>query len=472
VRDSEQRSVPASRLAAHSAILGLLSIATATITAITQIPDYVEPAGVLFGPAVTMAAGLMIPIALRLRQDLRSVLLVENILITGLVYWLLLDLLQSAYPMELVNHAHVAMAFGAVGLFACGIWLGAAGRGWRLPNAVRSAANLTLSRKVLVSAIGLSFCLGMISFAVPSGFNPIVMVEGLGAPRWSAPWSRGAFGGVDAVFDHLQYFGYILPGLCVLLAHRIGWLRPNTLFSLLLATVMMLFLSQAGGRRIIGVTVGAGLFTWLVLQRRLKPKVIFSSMIGLFGLLAFLQEMLRYRNAGFAAWLGGERPELDVSHLHVDDNFLRLSQIIMIFPDLHDYVYYKPLYHALMLPIPRFLWASKPTDPGFDLPELIGSSTGASLSSSMVGELYASFGLVAVFLGGFVLGRLAGMWNKCLHLAGGDSRALMFGLGSMAMFAGLRSVQALVQMSYIVLAWIVVAAIIRARLASRQQSIR
>jgi hypothetical protein len=64
------------------------------------------------------------------------------------------------------------------------------------------------------------------------------------------------------------------------------------------------------------------------------------------------------------------------------------------------------------------------------------------------------------------------MWNKCLHLAGGDSRALMFGLGSMAMFAGLRSVQALVQMSYIVLAWIVVAAIIRARLASRQQSIR
>ena len=36
----------------------------------------------------------------------------------------------------------------------------------------------------------------------------------------------------------------------------------------------------------------------------------------------------------------------------------------------------------------------------------------------------------------------------------------MYGLGVMAMFAGMRSLQALVQMSYIVLAWIAVSSLL------------
>ena len=177
-------------------------------------------------------------------------------------------------------------------------------------------------------------------------------------------------------------------------------------------------------------------------------------------------------HGGFQDYVNGDQVENKYSaHFHVDDNFLRLSQIIMIFPDRHDYVYHGPLYHALCLPIPRLFWAGKPLNPGFSLPELIGR-VGASLSSSIIGELYASLGIIAVALGGFVMGRLAGMWNKCLQLNTGEGRALMHSLGLMALFAGLRSVQALVQMSYIVLAWIAIAAIVNKIQASRAQMVR
>ncbi len=445
-----------------SPVPGLVTIAAGTAIAIALVPDYVTPAGALFESAVAMTVGLLLPVALRLRLDLTHVLRIENILLIGLVYWILLDLLQSAYPIELVGKSDVELTFLSTGLFALGVWLGAAGRGWPLPGMVRRASSLELSQKTIFNAALLCFALGMLKFAVPSGFDPFVMLAGLGVSRWSAPWTRSDFGGSEAIVEHLQYFGYIMPSLTVILAQRSGWVKPSTLIAIVLSVVMTLFLSQSGGRRIVGVTAGAGLFTWLILQRVLKPKIVFGSILGVGGLLVAMQEMLRFRNVGFGAWLAGETPELAVSHLHVDDNFLRMSQIINLFPSLHDFVYFQPLYHALSLPIPRFLWPGKPSDPGFSLPDLLGKE-GVSLSSSMIGELYASFGLPAIFAGALVLGRLAGMWNKCLRLTSGDGRALMFSLGLMAMFAGLRSVQALVQMSYIVLAWIAISHFLKPR---------
>jgi len=43
------------------------------------------------------------------------------------------------------------------------------------------------------------------------------MVYYLGQERWAAPWGRGQLGGWDAFLDHLQYFGYLLPVLTVVI---------------------------------------------------------------------------------------------------------------------------------------------------------------------------------------------------------------------------------------------------------------
>ena len=79
---------------------------------------------------------------------------------------------------------------------------------------------------------------------------------------------------------HLKYFGYVLPSLTVLLAHREGWVRPKAIVSTILSIIMVVFLAQEGGRRVIGVIVGAALITWLLLQGRLRPKFLIGGLIG------------------------------------------------------------------------------------------------------------------------------------------------------------------------------------------------
>ena len=437
---------------APSPLPGLTIIAIGAIGAAMTTPDDVTRADALVQPSAFLGLALLAPVALRLRRDLSQALRAENFLLFGLVYWLLLDLLQAAYPMERVRSADVAAAFLAIGLFAGGLWLGASGRGWPLPPPVRRAATLDVDPATLFLAILASFTLGMLKFAIPSGFDPFVMIEGVQASRWAAPWARGEIGGLDSFADHLAYFGYLLPALCVMLAMKTSWRSPATLIAIALCAVMLLFLSQSGGRRIIGTTVGAGIVAWLAAQPRLHARAIFGLAFAAALLLLFMQEMLNYRNIGLRGWLAGAEVEPVASHLHVDDNFLRLAQIVMIFPALHEHVDLQPLYHALTLPVPRALWEGKPLGPGFSLPDLV-NRRGVSLSSSIIGELYASRGFLAVAIGGLALGRIAGMWNKTLALAGGASRLLVFSVGVMALFTGLRSLQALVQMSYVVLAW-------------------
>lgn len=441
-------------------ILACCSIGLGTLFAIFNVPDDIGEASALFTAAMLMTIGLLMPVVLQLRFDLNAILRIQNLLTLGVVYWLLLDLLQSAYAFDFVTPDDVRFSFGVIGAFSAGIWLGSSGRGWSLPRRVVVTAGREFTTDTLFRACFIAFVLGMSKFVIASGFDLEAMWIGLGSSRWEAPWGRGDLGGADAILDHMQYFGYILPSLCVLMARQVGWLDRRVLVGLILSIVILAFLSQSGGRRIIGVVVGAGLFTWMAAKPKLELQTIIGSVSIIALLLMFMQLMLQYRGIGFSEFGKSDSPERVYMHLHVDDNFLRLTQLIAIYPQDLDYVWHQPFFHALMLPIPRVLWPGKPLGPGFDLPGQLGMS-GVSLSCSIVGELYVSFGIFAVILGGWILGRLCGMWNKILLLPYGTSRPLMYGLGLMALFTGMRSAQALVQMSYIILAWMVIASFIR-----------
>jgi hypothetical protein len=111
------------------------------------------------------------------------------------------------------------------------------------------------------------------------------------------------------------------------------------------------------------------------------------------------------------------------------------------------------------LPIPRILWPGKPSGPGYDLPTMLGLK-GVSLTTSIIGDLYAMHGLVVVFIGGLVFGRFANMWNKVLAVPG-VGKSIMYGFGVMVLFAGLRSMQDLIIMSYGLLGWLVIASLLR-----------
>ena len=124
-------------------------------------------------------------------------------------------------------------------------------------------------------------------------------------------------------------------------------------------------------------------------------------------------------------------------------------------PDVQPYVGLQPLFYASTLSIPRVLWPDKPSDPGYNLTTLLGWSD-VSLTTSIIGELYAMHGLIVVFLGGLVFGGLANMWNKILALPG-TGKFVIYVIGIMVLFAGLRSMLDLVFMSYSLIAWLVIA---------------
>ena len=440
-------------------LLGAIATVCGTMAAILSVPDDPQPRGVLFWPAVWCSLGLLTAPLLELRKSTQAIFRTENILMIGLIYWLLLDLLQGAYPLEDVSYDEVILSFTAIGAMAAGILVGMVGTGWQPPQLVLRAAKQQLSSTGLFRGVWIAFFLGMFLFAYTSDFDPSLMIEALGWCRFCAPWSTGEFGGWEAFIVHLQYFGYVLPSLTVLLAYREGWVRPKTIVAIILSIIMAAFLAQGGGRRVIGLVVGAALITWSLLQGRVRPRTLVGGLIAVAILLVFMEEMLQFRKVGFSA---SDENYVSDSVVHVDDNFNRLSQVVHFIPNVQPYVDLQPLSYALTLPIPRVLWSGKPSDPGYDLTKLLGWS-GVSLSTSIIGELYAMHGLIVVFLGGLVFGRIANMWNKVLAVPG-NGKSMIYSFGAMVLFVGLRSMQDMVIMSYGLLAWLVIARLLpRAR---------
>jgi hypothetical protein len=302
----------------------------------------------------------------------------------------------------------------------------------------------------------------MLNFAIPCNFNVFEMVHYLGQERWAAPWGRGQLGGWDAFLDHLQYFGYLLPVLTVVIGRRTGVRNTRTIICMGLSVVVVLFLAQSGSRRVIGVVAGMALILWVLDQHRLRVKHLVTTAAAILALLLALQVMLEYRNVGLGVLVGkGEIPSgrfekrqiLEEQHLRVDDNFYRLCQIIQLIPDSHPFVYHKYLVYVLVRPVPRVFWPDKPVDPGFDLPTALGVQ-GVSFSYSVIGELYMSFGFIAIALGGWFYGRVAASASGLLARCNTQGALVIYSIVVMALFSGMRSFLELILVSYVVLAWV------------------
>jgi hypothetical protein len=160
--------------------------------------------------------------------------------------------------------------------------------------------------------------------------------------------------------------------------------------------------------------------------------------------------MLNIRTSGYTEF--ALRGESEYDYLHVDDNFLRLAQVIEIVPAEHPYVNFQQLWFTLVRPVPRVFWPGKPIDAGFDLPSVVGLK-GVSLSMSIIGEWYLSFGWLAIIFGGWLHGRLARTLNTLRVEEQFHTNPIVYGLAVMVLVAGMRSMLELVLMSYALVAW-------------------
>ena len=443
-------------------LLALLSTSMATALAVIMVPDNPTEPGALFYPALVMSGGLATgPLSAALRNP-KALLRGEALLAIAPIYWLLLDLLQGIYPLDGITSEEVRQAFLAIGLFVVTVWLGGVRRSWRIPNVLIRSVSQEFSLSTYFALALACFFLGMLNFAIPCNFNIFEMVHYLGQERWAAPWGRGQLGGWDAFLDHLQYFGYLLPILSVVIGRRVGLRNPRTIICSGMSIVMTLFLAQSGSRRVIGVVVGMALVLWILDQRRLRVKHLIRTSLAVITLLLTLQVMLEYRNVGFSVLVGtGEvtvngfekRQILEEQHLRVDDNFYRLCQIIQLIPKAHGFVYHDYLVYVLVRPVPRVFWPEKPVDPGFDLPTALGVG-GVSYSYSVIGELYMSLGFIGIALGGWFYGRISSFARGLLNASTTQGALVIYSIVVMALFSGMRSILELILVSYVVLAWV------------------
>ncbi|HEU4836368.1 MAG TPA: O-antigen polymerase [Pyrinomonadaceae bacterium] len=448
--------------AMRSTLLALLSTSIATTLAILLTPDDPSAEGALFYPALVMSAGLATaPLLTALRYP-KALLRGENLLSLAPIYWLLLDLLQGVYAMQDITADQVRQAFLAIGLFVVMVRLGALRRSWRIPKVLISSISQEFPINTYFALAVACFVLGMLNFAIPTSFNVFEMVHYLGQERWAAPWGRGQLGGWDAFLDHLQYFGYLLPVLTVVIGRRAGVRNKRTIICIVMSVIVALFLAQSGSRRVIGVVVGMALVLWVLDQHRLRVKHLVLTVVAILALLLALQVMLEYRNVGLSVLVGkGEiqsgrsekRGILEEQHLRVDDNFYRLCQIIQLIPDSYPFVYHQYLLYVIVRPVPRVFWPGKPVDPGFDLPSALGVQ-GLSLSYSVIGELFMSLGFIGVALGGWFYGRVASTANGLLARCNTQGALVIYSIVVMALFSGMRSILELILVSYVVLAWV------------------
>ncbi len=448
----------------RSTLLGIMSTGMATIIAVLLVPDDPTAPGALLYPALVLSAGLATaPLAAAVRQP-KAVFRGESLVALAPIYWLLLDLLQGVYSLDHIAADEVRLAFTGIGLFVAMVWVGAIRRPWRLPTALIRSVSQEFSLNTYFALAIACFLIGMLNFAVACDFNVVEMVHYLGQERWSAPWGRGQLGGWDAFLDHLQYFGYLLPILTVVITRRAGLRNPRALICIGMSVVMTLFLAQSGSRRVIGVVAGMALVLWVLDQRQVRIKQLITTGFAIVALLLALQLMLEYRNVGFGSLFGNtdtsvssrrEKTQLlEMQHVRVDDNFYRLCQIIQLIPQTHGFVYHKYVVYVMVRPVPRVFWPEKPVDPGFDLPTALGVE-GVSYSYSVIGELYMSLGLLGIALGGWFYGRVAAMASGLLKRATTQGALVIYSIIVMALFSGMRSILELILVSYVVLAWVV-----------------
>jgi oligosaccharide repeat unit polymerase len=439
--------------------VGLAATSASLLIALAMFPADPSPRGALIAPASILSLGILFVPLLRAIRRSPTLLHAENLVALGFVFWLLLDLIQGSYALTEAPEWAVRDAFIAIGVSAIAMWAGVAFRPWQLPQWVAEIASSRLTERSVNRLVPICFVLGMFNFAYATNFDLPLMFSYLGQPRWAAPWGRAQLGGWNAFFDQLQYFGYVLPSLTALLIARRGFVIQAWL-SIVASGIMLAFLSQGGGRRLVGVTVGAAILVWVQAQHTVSVRRLTIAAMAVVGLLATMQFMLNIRTVGYQEF--SFRGESEYDYLHVDDNFLRLAQIIELVPAEYPYLQFGQVWFTLVRPVPRVFWPGKPVDPGFDLPTAIGMK-GLSLSTSIIGEWYLSFGWLGVIVGGWLHGRLARSVNALRDNEEFHSNPVVYGLAVMVLVAGMRSMLELVLMSYALIAWWAVNRVTRER---------
>lgn len=415
-----------------------------------------QEAGALIPSGIALMVGLLLgPLVAAIRQP-DSLFRVEHLLMVGLVYWIVFDAAQGAYGLGNVSREAVITAFNGIALMAAAIWIGSV---LTTPLQPREALHepLKLNARFVFYAALVCFFLGMLRVFIACRLSPGCVVSAFYAPRFANAWSNANIGHFDTILVRLQYFAYLVLPLTVALHHlekRITW---RVISTFVLGLLFLCILISTGGRRQVGMVMGASVLVWILLNRPVKLRHLAFAGLFLVVVLYVLQLMIAWRNVGFAKAFNSEPEYAQAIETHgflnIDQNLLFLTRITDLVPEKYPYTGMQGIIFIATAPIPRTLFPNKPVNRGFPLAYILKlrKGPGWTWTTTAVGDLYLIGGFLAIFLGGLLFGMLAALCNRLLYPVT-VRRALLFGMSAMTLFIGLRAVHDIVIASFAILA--------------------
>lgn len=369
--------------------------------------------------SVAIGVGLSFAISLLVdyRQNIRNLARADIMALSSLYF---LTLAEFCVPQPAIDPIVTPdELLPALGACILGFGAFAIGRHFRLPTP-RNIGHFTRfepPNKVILGLYALCFTGGYAYMLFSVDFDVNRMIDAFMAPRFMQPWGRGRFGDWRALLTELGMVLYLVPPIAgVILAER----KKYTNFQVLLVALGLAFTLfygyTSGTRNIFATYLATALVAYaFAAGKERRREVFFIAAIAGGAMLYATTTMLEFRNIGFKNYMAGVSefgPEEKEKTFFVDNNLLVIARLIQVFPDEHNYLGLEIPYLALVRPIPRALWRTKPEGMSLSIEQALHTDDSYTLAASFVGEAYMSGGYVGVFFFGLFLGMIMGWWNE------------------------------------------------------------
>jgi oligosaccharide repeat unit polymerase len=396
--------------------------------------------------AFGVLASIGFSILMDLRRGIQNVVRTDVMAIMSLYFLTLAEFLVQQRQFNAV----AGMASTRTAVLAC-IWAyGGLVIGRHLVKPTRKHPLQSLFQQAVPSSVLFSIfwacvIIGYLNMLVSVHFNFVEMVEYFMQPRFAQPWQRGRLGDWKAMLYELDMLLYLVPPLGgILIAQR----RRHPPLQVALATfgvVFTLFYGFSSGTRNIFASY---LVTFLIgycfaASKKQTKEMTILAVTSVVALIFSTKVMLDFRDVGLQDYIT-QGYYKEASHtqegqsLAVDNNLYAISRVAEYFPQHHDFTNFEIPYLALIHPIPRVLWPSKPEGMSITVEDIFGAD-GWTVATSVVGEEYIMHGFVAVFLMSIFFGACCAWWNLLASPKNSEFGILVYASGFFSAVITMRS---------------------------------
>ncbi len=405
----------------------------------------VRPTDIARYAAVCTAIALAISISFDLRRGVRNLQRADLFALLAYYFLTLFEFLFSQENFDRMTNrdsAHDGVVVCLIGF--AGLLIG---RHLFIPKRQPFRTTLTheIPRAWLLTIFWLSFLIGYSNMLLAVNFNVIEMINFFMAPRFTQPWGRDRLGDWKALLYELNMLIQLIPPLTGIILARRHRYPVYQLILIIAAFALTLFYGFAGGTRNIFATF---LVTFMMGYSLAIPphrtrEIAILAATGAVIMCFATYFMLQFRDAGLKNYLDGKwKPppsEAGVKKtLYVDYNLFSICKLVEFFPHTHAYLGMEIPIQALIRPIPRALWPSKPTGLSMSIEDALNVE-GLTLSASFAGEAYMGGGSITVFIMALLLGGFMGWWGGLMSPRNSEIGHLVYASGFFAAVISMRS---------------------------------